>query len=130
MKKKEAKWQTIWGQYLREMRERGTPLYGYFELKQTVNKTLPFSAIEDHQNSGLQATEESGLIWKYSDEDSRLKMCDCSSTPPLPSYLVIKFPDSYYMIRIGEIVRMREQGEVSITVDQAKTIAERIIKLG
>ncbi len=125
MKKKEAKWQTIWNQYLRE-----TKIPGFFELKQTTKNSLPFSAIEIHQYDGLQATELSGLVWKLSDEDSRQKPCDAISIPPLPSYVVIKFPDAYYMIRIGEIVKLRENGGIGLTVEQAGEVAEKVVRLG
>ncbi len=130
IRKQEAKWQTIWNQYIREMRERGTPIYGYFELKQTSKNSLPFSKIEIHQYDGLQALEKSGFVWKFSDQDMREKPIDSQCTPPLPSYLVIKFPDAYYMIRIGEIVKLRENGGISITLEEAKKVAEKIVILG
>lgn len=125
IRKKEAKWQAIWNHYLRE-----TKIPGFFELKQTAKNSLPFSSIEIHQYEGLQATELSGLVWKLSDEDSRQKPCDALSIPPLPAYLVIKFPDAYYMIRIGEIVKLREAGGISITLEQAKKVAEKVVRLG
>ncbi len=129
MKKPEAKWQTLFNQYLREMQKKGE-MYGFYELKQTTKNSLPFSKIEIHQYDGLQATEKSGLVWKFSDNDMRQKVCDCVSVPPLPSYIVIKFPDAYYVIRIRDIVLMRENGGISITQEQAKDIAERIVVLG
>ena len=92
--KKEAKWQTVWNQYVREKK-----LYGFFELKQTDLESFPFSKIETVQYEGLQATEKHGLVWKFSDTDMRPKPCDSVSIPPLPSYLVIKFKDGFYMIR-------------------------------
>ncbi len=125
MRKDEAKWQTIWNQYLRE-----TKIPGFFELKQATKDSFPFSRIEIHQYDGLQATEKNGLVWKLSDEDRRQKPCDAICIPPLPSYIVIKFTDAYYMIRIGEIVKLREEGGISITLAQAKLIAERIVVLG
>ncbi len=125
MKKQEAKWQTIWNQYLREAKP-----HGFFELKQSKGNSLAFSKIEIHQYDGLQATEKGGLVWKLSDEDRRQKPCDAICIPPLPSYIVIKFPDAYYMIRIGEIVKIREEGGVSITLEQAKNVAEKIVILG
>ncbi len=130
MRKPEAKWQTLWNQYLREMKEKGQPVYGYFELKQTSKDSLPFSKIEIHQYDGLQATEKNGLIWKFSDEDSRQKPCDCVSIPSLSSYIVIKFPDAYYMIDIKHIVTLRENGGISITLQQARQVAEKIVQLG
>lgn len=120
MKKKEAKWQTLWNQYLRE-----TKIPGFFELKQTDKNSFPFSQLEIHQYEGLQATERSGLVWKLSDEDRRQKPCDAISVPPLPSYLVIKFPDAYYMIPIAEVVKLRESGVISITLEKANEIAEK-----
>lgn len=125
MKKQESKSQTVWNQYLRETR-----LPGFFELKEAKGNSLPFSKIEIHQYDGLQATEKSGLVWKLSDEDRRQKPCDCISIPPLPSYLVIKFTDAFYMIRIGEIVKLREEGGISITLEQARQIAEKIVEVG
>lgn len=120
--KKEASWQTVWNQYCREKK-----IYGFFELKQTIKDTFPFAKIEIVQYDGLQATEKNGLVWKLSDEISRPKPCDSFSIPPLPSYVVIKFEDGFYMIRIGVIVAMREEGLISITREQAERVAEKII---
>lgn len=125
MRKPEAKWQVIWNQYLREKKH-----YGFFELKQTTKNSFPFSKIEIHQYDGLQAAEKGGLVWKLSDEDRRQKPCDAICIPPLPSYIVIKFTDAYYMIRIREIVKLREKGGISITIEEAKNIAEKIVILG
>lgn len=122
MIKKEAHWQTVWNTYCREKK-----LYGFFELKQTIKDTFPFAKIEMVQYDGLQATEKNGLVWKFSDEISRPKPCDSISIPPLPSYVVIKFEDGFYMIRIGAIVEMRDNGLISITLTHAKKIAEKII---
>lgn len=125
--KVEAKWNTILNQYLREARKTG--FHCYYELKQTNGNTLPFSAIEKVQWDGLQATEDEGMVWKLSDEDQRPKPCDGFSTPPLPSYLIIKFPDAFYFIRFKDILMMKENGRVSITFDESKKIAEKIIRL-
>ena len=121
--KKEAKWQTILNQYLRESK-----LYGFFELKQTDKDYLLFSKIEKHQIVGLQATELGGLVWKLSDQDTRQKPCDTLSIPPLPSYLVIFFTDTFYMVRIGEIIKLMASGQKSISRENAKLLAEKIIK--
>jgi hypothetical protein len=124
MIKHEQKWQTIWNQYIREKQ-----LYGFFELKQTILDSFPFSKIETVQYDGLQATEKHGLVWKFSDEDQRPKPCDSVSIPPLPSYLVIKFRDGFYMIRFQKIVENREAGRISITRLEAEKLAEKIIKI-
>ena len=128
MIKKEAKFQVIWDQYLREKQKTGE-MYGFFELKQTETESFPFSKIETVQYDGLQATEKSGLVWKLSDNDMRPKPCDCFSIPPLPSYLVIKFLDGFYMIRFQKIVDLREEGGISIARSVAESLAEKIIKI-
>lgn len=121
-KKKEAELNTILNKYFREQK-----IYCYYELKQSGTNIFSFSKIENGQYDGLQATEKNGLVWKWSDEISRTKPCDGASLPPLPSYLVIKFDDGFYMIRIGEIVKMRENGYISIKREQAERLAEKII---
>lgn len=121
MKRNEAAWQTIWNQYLREKK-----YYGYFELK-VAEKALAFSRIESVQYEGLQATEKSGLVWKLSDQDQRPKPCDTISAPPMGSYIVIKFNNAFYVIRIEEIVKLREAGRIAITWEQAKELAEKIV---
>ena len=120
----ESKEQTILNQYLREKK-----MYGFFELKVTGLDYLSFSKIEIHQYDGLQATSKNGLVWKLSDEDSRQKPCDCLSIPPLPSYIVVKFKDGFYMVNINEIVKLREAGSIAITKAQAEQLAEKIIKI-
>jgi hypothetical protein len=120
--KPESKWQTEFNQYLRESK-----MPGFFELKIATGKSFPFSKIEPHQYEGLQATEKNGLVWKNSDMDIRLKPCDTFAIPPLPSYLVIKFSDGFYCIRIGEIVNIRDTGVVGISLQKAKEVAEKII---
>jgi hypothetical protein len=128
MKKPEAHWQTIFNQYLREKRKKGE-MYGFYELKFTTLKHFLFSKIEVHQYDGLLATEREGLVWKLSDEDRREKPCDCICIPPLPSYLVIKFTKPYYIIRIKEIAKLRDEGAISISIEQAEQLAEKILTL-
>lgn len=124
MNKKEARWQVIFGNYLRESKREG-----FYELKQTGAKSFPFAKIEEHQYEGLLSAEVNGLVWKLSDEDRRKKPCDCLSIPPLPAYLVIKFPDAYYAIRIGEIKRIKDSGKIGITKEEALDLSEFILKL-
>ena len=130
MRKKEADYQTTFNQYLREKRKVGE-MYGFYELKAvgTHQNTFLFSRIESHQYTGLQATEQEGLVWKFSDEDQRQKPCDCVCIPPLPSYLVIKFSVQYYIIRIGEIVKLRDMGSISISEFVAAKVSEKILTL-
>jgi len=124
MSKVEAKWNTLLNKYFKEKK-----FFCYYELKQTKDNSFSFSKIETNQIEGLTATEESGMVWKLSDEDQRKKPCDGFSTPPLPSYLIIKWPDGFYLIRFKEILDMIEKGENKISKEQAKKIAEKIIRI-
>lgn len=124
MNKREQKWQIVWNQYIREKK-----LYGFFELKQTMADSFSFGKIEKVQFEGLQATEKNGLVWKFSDNDMRPKPCDSVSIPPLPSYLVIKFQDGFYMIRFERIVELKDEGIISINRSSAEKLAEKIIRI-
>lgn len=124
MNKIEAKWNTIFNAYLRH-----SDMLGYFELKYTDKDYFSFYKIEKHQLEGLQASEQNGFVWKLSDQDIREKPFDCFSTPPLPSYLVIVFTNTFYCIRIKKIVKMIDEGLNKITLTEAKRIADKIIHI-
>lgn len=122
MLKLEAQQQIILNQYLREKK-----MYGFFELKVTMLDYFSFSKIEQVQYDGLIATEQNGLVWKLSDLDTRPKPCDSLSIPPMPSYLVIKFKDGFYFIRFRDIVRLKENGDIAITLRKAEELAEKVL---
>ena len=124
MKKREAKCNTILNQYLREK-----AFYCFYELKNTNKESFQFSKIEKVQWEGLQATEKHGLVWKLSDEISRPKPCDGFSIPPLPSYLIIKFTGEFCFIPFKEIIKLRDEGIISIKRSKAEELSEKIIKV-
>lgn len=122
--KREQKWNTLLNQYLREKK-----FHCFYELKATTTESFQFSKIEKVQWEGLQATEKYGLVWKLSDEISRPKPCDGFSIPPLPSYLIIKFKDGFYFVQFKEIIKLRDEGVISISKKVAEKISDKIIKL-
>lgn len=119
---RESKANTLLNQYLREKR-----MYCYYELKVAKGDRFQFSNIETHQDEGLPALQKEGLVWKLSDEDMRRKPCDGLCTPPLPAYLVIRFGESFYFILYGTIALMRADGKKSITLEEAKIVAKKVI---
>ncbi len=121
---RESKSNTILNQYLREKR-----LYCYYELKIARGLYFYFSRIEKHQDEGLPALEKNGLVWKFSDEDSRKKPCDGGCFPPLQAFVVVMFNTSgqYYFIRHEEILKMKEAGEVCINENEAYSMASHIV---
>lgn len=125
--KREAKWQTIFNQYLRQVGSNG---YGYYELKQTRTDSIPFKNVKDHQIDSLLASHQNGLIWKWSDQDQREKPVDCGSFPPLQSYIVIKFPDGFYVITIKDFIKERDTSDrESLTKENAFKIAKKVIHI-
>ena len=125
---RETKGNTILNQYLREKRKEG--FYCYYELKVARGGTFAFSKIEQVQDDALPALEKEGLVWKFSDEDSRRKPCDGFSGPPLPSFLVIRFGQMYYFVPYEKIVELRAAGFKSIREEQAKKLSPRIFSTG
>jgi hypothetical protein len=117
--KKEAKFQTIFNQYIRIKR-----IPGVFELKQTESDTLLFSALKEHQKKGLLATTHEGVVWKLSDSDPREKPFDCISTPPLNAYVAIKYPNFFCIIHA--YIFINEEGrskEKSLSSERARQLA-------
>jgi len=127
MRKTEAKSNTILNQYLREKRKEG--FYCYYELKVAQGNSFQFSKIEEGQDLGLPALENEGLVWKSSDEDSRIKPCDGFSAPPMPAYLVIRFKDSFYFVRYWHIQEMRRNGKVSISLGLCRELADKVMHI-
>lgn len=118
----EAKQNTVLNQYLREKRKEG--FYCYYELKVATGKTFNLKNIEINQEEGLPALNHNGLVWKFSDEDSRKKPCDGASLPPLPAYLVVKFKKKFYFIKWAAIAVMKYKGEKSVDEEKANKIAD------
>lgn len=121
---REAKNNTILNQYLREKR-----MYCYYELKVAKGNTFNFSKIEDNQDEGLPALAKEGMVWKWSDEDSRKKPCDGGCLPPLPAYLVIKFKTLFIFIDYARIIELKDQGVKSITREQARELSTKIVNV-
>lgn len=119
---RESKNNTILNQYLRETR-----MYCYYELKVARGPSFSFSKIEEGQKTGLPALQKEGLVWKFSDEDSRIKPCDGGCFPPLPTFLVIKFGMTFYFILYEKIQDMMGFGEKSIKEEDARAISTRIV---
>lgn len=121
-KMKESKNNTILNQYLREKR-----LYCYYELKIAKRGRFQFYNIEDSQDEGLPALQKEGMVWKWSDEDSRQKPCDGACLPPLPAYLVIKFDKIFYLILYSKITALKDSGIKGIGEEESRKLATMIV---
>jgi len=115
---------------------------GVFELKFTKGKSLPFSALAEHQERALiAACGSDGLYHKISDfpifskskaRFNRPKPFDCMFLKWVLAYVVIMFWEprkkkNVYYIRIFDWVDMREKANrKSVTEEMAKKYAESI----
>lgn len=124
---RENKSNTVLNQYLREKRKEG--FYCYYELKVAKGNSFAFSRIEVNQDEGLPALQKEGMVFKWSDEDSRKKPCDGASLPPLPAYLVIKFDQKYYFVLYEKIQAMMLAGEKSITEMKVEMLSTRVFSV-
>lgn len=126
--KREAKHQITFGHW-----GRITDIKGAFELKQTTGDSIPFtSKFEEHQLDSLEAIEEAGLRWKFSDADVRKKPCDYISTDPMPAWIVAVFSKYRYFTVIRHADFMAEakiSDRKSLRYDRAREIATRIIHI-
>lgn len=121
--KREAPVTTKWGHFVKQ-----TKHHCYYEVKQTRGTSFAFSSFEPHQIQSLLALEETGVTWKFSDQDQRQKPCDGACLPPLPAYVVIRFPHVFVAIRIKKFVKYMEKTiKKSITLKEAMEISEKIL---
>jgi len=103
-------------------------IYCNWEAKQTTTDSIPFSAVEDHQINSLIAGQEEGIDWKYSDSDPRVKMFDGSNNPPLPGYVIIKYPKGITLITVNNFIHARiAHRKKSLSYERACEIADKII---
>jgi hypothetical protein len=103
-------------------------IYCNYEVKQTTTDSIPFSNVPDHQINSLIAAQEEGISHKYSDADPRIKPCDGSNNPPLPGYIIIKYPKAFVLITVNNFIHARiANRKKSLTFEKACDIAEKIV---
>jgi len=81
---------------------------GAFELKLTKKKSIPFSAVKEHQINALWQVKNKKFIYKISDEDRRQKPFDCFMLNCADAFVVIMFyrrgQKTFYMIDIADFL--------------------------
>lgn len=122
MKKREANFQTTFSSYVQKKK-----IIGNFELKQTTGNSFPFKnskSGQDRQINSLVTAQQEGYFWKFSDEDSREKLFDCSNVPPIDGYIVIKYPKVFCIINIYDFIAEDKRSERrSLTKERAMEIS-------
>jgi len=107
-----------------------------FELKivKHPDKSLPFSAIADHQYKGLELATKR-IVWKIPDTDLRQKPFDCFILQEAGAYVVVLWhiPRKQNLVTILDIKELNLYRAVSskksLNQKDAETLASYIIEL-
>lgn len=102
-----------------------------FELKQTINKSLPFNAIKEHQINALQAAQsDNGLLYKAPDDSRGIKPFDLFYLRNAKSYVVIKYPSCFCVIDVNMFCyEAKTSDRNSLTDIRARKIADYVVEL-
>lgn len=124
---KEKDMQTLFG--------RQNRVVGAFELKIVKGKSMPFSAVQDHQVRALLRVESGGLYHKISDASYGQKPFDCFYLDGLQGYVVPvwyipRVRKTAYYIRIQTFIELKSTaGRQSLTEAMAQVAADHTITL-
>ena len=105
---------------------------GLYELKLCKGKSLPFSAVLEHQINSLFKAQHSRLVHKISDISPGFKPADCFCLHKEKGYVVIAFWQPrklrVYMINIDEFIQIKAySSRRSLTEEMAKGHGKVII---
>lgn len=118
----EADFQTKFGRWLQyEWKQNGA-----YELKLTNKKSIPFSAVKDHQVAALKKVYYGGVYYKIPDTGYDKKPFDCFYLEA-SAYVVIMFYErgkkEFIMIHIMEWLKEIEKSKrKSLTENRAREI--------
>ena len=99
-----------------------------FELKICKGKSLPFSAVKEHQVNALIAAHRDKIIYKIPDDGFDQKPFDCFMIRRAFAYVVILFyvprkEKKFYMIDIDNwMIEVQYSKRKSITEERARAI--------
>jgi len=106
MRKAEAKFQTEFNKYLREVYQKTCAV----ELKHTRGRNcLPFSEVKDHQIRALQIVNRGVFAYKISDFDMGYKPFDGFCLAGERAFIVIRYPRFFCMIPVETFVLERDR---------------------
>jgi hypothetical protein len=116
---------------------RSQKINGAFELKLTKGKSLPFSALKEHQKEALLAVKHNYLTAKIPDDSIGFKPFDCFGMGNMPAYVVAIFykprATNFYLIHIDAWIEFeksmdkprRDGGTQSLTEEDALKIGRQ-----
>ena len=121
MLKAEAKFQTEFNKYLRDVYKKTCAV----ELKHTRGKSsLPFNEVKDHQIRALQIVNRGVFAYKISDFDMGYKPFDGFCLAGERAFIVIKYPSFFCMIPVETFVLERDRStRKSLTASRARDLS-------
>ncbi len=123
--KREAKFNTQFNHWLKSVYKRT----GAFELKQTTTDSLPFSDVQEHQISALQAVRHGTFVYKIPDLGLQ-NPYDVYCMTEQPAYVVVKYPKFFCLIAIDTFILEKERSvRRSLTSVRARDIATIVVVL-
>jgi penicillin-binding protein-related factor A (putative recombinase) len=126
MQKREAEFGLLFRHYLKAhpMASAG------FELKQTTENSLPFSAVPEHQVAALRAAKTTGILYKAPDDSRGAKPFDYFYIRGACAYVVIRFPDEFHFIDIDDFVAFKNASKrKSITCEESRRLSRRCVRI-
>jgi penicillin-binding protein-related factor A (putative recombinase) len=120
----EANFQTLFSRWAKYNIDKSMA----FELKLEKGKSLPFSAVMEHQLIALKLAKHGKLIHKIADGIAGgQKPFDCFTLAGVPAYVVIMFyrraQKEFYMIDVDVFINEKETSDrKSLTDQRAKEI--------
>lgn len=125
--KREAEFGRLFRHWLRSQKWRGSAA---FELKQTVEHSIPFSDVQPHQIDALRAAKGDGLLHKISDESRGVLPFDMFFLQNAQAYVVIRYPDFFCLIDVDRFVQEDEGSERRSLIElRARAIATVVVDL-
>lgn len=125
----EKEFQTLFNKWLRHVHYKT----GVFELKAVSKNSIPFSAVQEHQETALYAVKHGSLAYKIPDDTRGFKPFDCFLFVMSPAFVVIMFnakekaQKEFYLIDIDSWLAEKELARgvrKSLTCERAREIGK------
>lgn len=126
MIKREASFTLLFRHWLRA----NPQISAAFELKQTQTDSISFSCLQEHQADALRAVKSrQGLLYKAPDDSRGVKPFDLFYLKDTPAFVVIKYPQSFYLIDIDTwLLESSRSKRRSLTSSRAEALSTVSVK--
>lgn len=125
--KREAEFGRLFRHWIKSVKWLGPAA---FELKQTLEHSIPFSDVQPHQIDALRAAKGEGLLYKIPDDSRGIKPFDMVYLQSVNAYVVIRYPDFFCLIDVDKFMQEDKRSQRRSLVEfRARTIAAIVVEL-